>query len=88
MKEFGRKFERRPPAASPLKKRKFQTRFRIRGVQYAQLLRDSIVLGADAKLYRCGLQVSEPGEAVGTVTKPVAQPLPILNNSLSKQRGL
>lgn len=44
----------------------------------AALAFDSVVIGADRRQYRCGLQVSEPSRAVGTLT---TNALPILNNT-------
>ena len=44
----------------------------------AALARDSVVVGADRKLYRCGLQVSEPHRSVGDLgpaRRSVALPL-------------
>lgn len=53
----------------------------------AALARDSVVLGADAKLYRCGLQVSEAEEAIGLAPSSPATQFPILNNSAWLQRS-
>ena len=40
---------------------------------------DSVVVGADGGKYRCGLQVSEPGSAVGSL-RSASAPFRILNN--------
>jgi uncharacterized protein len=47
----------------------------------AALAKDSIVVGADAKLYRCGLQVSETGRSIGTMALSSSPFLPILGES-------
>ncbi len=52
----------------------------------AALARDSVVVGADARLYRCGLQVGEPGRSVGKIKGSDSTLLPILNDT-STQRG-
>jgi uncharacterized protein len=44
----------------------------------AALARDSVVVGADQRLYRCGLQVSEPHRAVGTLASSASSPFRIL----------
>jgi uncharacterized protein len=44
----------------------------------AALASDSVVVGADQRLYRCGLQVSEPHRAVGVLNQEPAGPLRIL----------
>lgn len=46
----------------------------------AALATDSVVVGADAKLYRCGLQVGESGRAIGQMSTVGSTLLPILNN--------
>jgi uncharacterized protein len=46
----------------------------------AALANDSSVLGADAKHYRCGLQVAEPHRAVGQFRTETRSPLTILDN--------
>ena len=38
----------------------------------AALAEDSVVVGADGQLFRCGLQVSEPQRSVGTIRRPAA----------------
>ena len=43
----------------------------------AALANDSVVFGADQALYRCGLQVSEPGRAVGRLNAAGARIIPI-----------
>jgi uncharacterized protein len=48
----------------------------------AALANDSVVVGADRKLYRCGLQVSEPHRAVGVLRSGKGNPLPILGQHL------
>jgi uncharacterized protein len=45
---------------------------------------DSIVVGADARRYRCGLQVSEPKNSVGSM-RPNSSPFQILNNGNESQ---
>jgi uncharacterized protein len=47
----------------------------------AALARDSVVVGADAKLYRCGLQVGEYSRSVGSVGRKSATLLPILGDT-------
>jgi uncharacterized protein len=49
----------------------------------AALAKDSIVVGADAKLYRCGLQVGETGRAIETMTTSSSPLLPILHESVA-----
>ena len=44
------------------------------------LARDAVVIGADARVYRCGLQASEPYSAVGTL-RPATGVFPILDNA-------
>jgi uncharacterized protein len=51
----------------------------------AALAHDSVVVGADRKLYRCGLQVSEPHRAVGVLRSETGNPLPILGQQLSRE---
>jgi uncharacterized protein len=46
----------------------------------AALSNNAMVIGADRKLYRCGLQVSETNRAVGTINPG---PFEILNNSVA-----
>lgn len=48
----------------------------------AALARDSIVLGADAKLYRCGLQVGESSRSVGALKMQGSTLLPIFGEGL------
>ena len=50
----------------------------------AALANDSVVVGADQKLYRCGLQVSEPHRAVGVLHAGTANPLPILGQDVGQ----
>jgi uncharacterized protein len=50
----------------------------------AALARDSIVVGADARLYRCGLQVGETKRSVGTMTASSSL-LPILSESINRE---
>jgi uncharacterized protein len=45
----------------------------------AALADDSLVVGADGKHYRCGLQVSEPQRAIGRVVNQTTAFFPILN---------
>lgn len=52
----------------------------------AALARDSVVVGADAKLYRCGLQVGEAGRSVGKIKGSDSALFPILSDR-SAQRG-
>jgi len=52
----------------------------------AALAKSSVVVGADSKLYRCGLQVGERARAVGDVPTFQSGPLQILNN-LEMQAG-
>lgn len=47
----------------------------------AALAADSVVVGADSRLYRCGLQVGETRRSVGTLTLPSSQLFPILGDS-------
>ena len=51
----------------------------------AALARDSVVVGADAKLYRCGLQVGEPSRSVGKMIGRVSTPFPILSDASTKR---
>ena len=51
----------------------------------AALANDSIVVGADDKLYRCGLQVSEPHRAVGLLRPGQANLFPILGQDAGQQ---
>ena len=44
----------------------------------AALANDSMVVGADRKLYRCGLQVSEPHRAVGVLNREATGPFRII----------
>ena len=44
----------------------------------AALANDSVVVGADQKLYRCGLQVSEPYRAVGVLNRESTGPFRII----------
>ena len=53
----------------------------------AALANDSVVIGADAKLYRCGLQVGESGRAVGKMKAVGSTLLPILNNAGAVQES-
>jgi uncharacterized protein len=53
----------------------------------AALANDSVVVGADRKLYRCGLQVSEPHRAVGVLHAGQAGPLPILDQDVGRGGG-
>ena len=50
----------------------------------AALANDSVVVGADRKLYRCGLQVSEPHRAVGVLRAGQVNPLPILGQDVGQ----
>lgn len=50
----------------------------------AALARDSVVVGADANLYRCGLQVGEVSRSVGRIKGRNSTLFPILSNT---QRG-
>ena len=54
----------------------------------AALANDSMVVGADQRLYRCGLQVSEPHRAVGVLNREAAGPFRIIGQDsvLSAQR--
>ena len=52
----------------------------------AALARDSVVVGADAKLYRCGLQVGEAGRSVGKMKGSDSTLFPILSDT-STQRS-
>ena len=52
----------------------------------AALARDSVVVGADAKLYRCGLQVGEVGRSVGKIKGSDSTLFHILSDT-STQRG-
>lgn len=47
----------------------------------AALATDSVVVGADSKLYRCGLQVGESQRTVGNLVESDAVLFPILNQS-------
>lgn len=51
----------------------------------AALAADSIVVGADRRLYRCGLQVSEHKRAVGQLRLSPKRELPVLNQSVSSE---
>jgi uncharacterized protein len=51
----------------------------------AALAHDSVVVGADAKLYRCGLQVGERGRSVGTMTLSSSPLLPILSEAADRK---
>jgi uncharacterized protein len=51
----------------------------------AALANDSVVVGADRKLYRCGLQVSERDRAVGILPSGQANPLPILGQDVGSE---
>lgn len=51
----------------------------------AALAHDSVVVGADRKLYRCGLQVSEPDRAVGVLRTGQAKLLPILGQDVGQE---
>jgi uncharacterized protein len=44
----------------------------------AALADDSVVIGADRRQYRCGLQVGETQRAVGTLSRPPTRQLPVL----------
>src|ERR1700691_3148121 len=48
------------------------------------LARDSVVLGADARLYRCGLQVGESERSVGALKRQSSTLFPILGDSVGK----
>jgi uncharacterized protein len=54
----------------------------------AALANDSMVVGADQRLYRCGLQVSEPHRAVGVLNREATGPFRIIgqDNVLSAQQ--
>jgi uncharacterized protein len=47
----------------------------------AALANDSVVIGADRRQYRCGLQVGESQRAVGMLAEPPKRQLPVLNQS-------
>ena len=47
----------------------------------AALANDSVVVGADGELYRCGLQVGESGRSVGDLAPTNSRQLPLLNVS-------
>lgn len=47
----------------------------------AALAHDSVVIGADRRQYRCGLQVGESHRAVGTLAEPPKRQLPVLTQS-------
>jgi uncharacterized protein len=53
----------------------------------AALARDSVVVGANAKLYRCGLQVGEPGRSVGEIKGRDSTLFPILIDSSMQGRS-
>lgn len=48
----------------------------------AALAQDSFVVGADTRIYRCGLQVSEKHRAVGTTQDAEPSPFRILNSEI------
>jgi uncharacterized protein len=50
----------------------------------AALAADSVVVGADAKLYRCGLQVGETRRSVGTLELLASPLLPILGQTVDR----
>lgn len=52
-----------------------------RGSVCAALANDSVVIGADGRSYRCGLQVSEPDRAVGGLSEAKTRSLPILGQA-------
>jgi uncharacterized protein len=47
----------------------------------AALANDSVVVGADGRQYRCGLQVAEPSRAVGNIHESPKRQLPVLGSS-------
>jgi len=53
----------------------------------AALARDSIVVGANANLYRCGLQVSETARSIGILKSPPSSLFPILSERSSGSRS-
>ena len=53
----------------------------------AALARDSIVVGADAKLYRCGLQVGERNRSVGAIPVLSSPLLPVLSEAADRIRS-
>jgi uncharacterized protein len=47
----------------------------------AALANDSVVVGADGRQYRCGLQAAEPSKAVGNLRESPRRQLPVLGSS-------
>jgi uncharacterized protein len=53
----------------------------------AALANDSVVVGADGRQYRCGLQAAEPARAVGNLRTSSKRQLPVLGSSGNVQHS-